>query len=148
MRNLYLLVIALLLFSCQQKQAEVQHDLSKTTSIIKNNLEAQKRAWNAGDIPAFMEHYWKSDSMAFMSKTAVRFGWQETLDAYKAGYPTQKEMGILKFEVKKLDVLSAEAAYMLGSWKLERDTLDVGGHFSLIWKKVNGQWVIVTDHTS
>jgi len=148
MRNLYLLVIALLLFSCQQKQAEVQHDLSKTTSIIKNNLEAQKLAWNAGDIPAFMEHYWKSDSMAFMSKTAVRFGWQETLDAYKAGYPTQKEMGILKFEVKKLDVLSAEAAYMLGSWKLERDTLDVGGHFSLIWKKVNGQWVIVTDHTS
>lgn len=148
MKNLYLGIISLLLFSCQQQRVEVQHDKAKTISIIKTNLEAQKLAWNAGDIPTFMEHYWKSDSMAFMSKTGVRYGWQETLDAYKAGYPTQKEMGTLEFEVKKLDILSVDAAYMLGSWNLERDTLDVGGHFSLIWKKVDGQWVIVTDHTS
>ncbi len=148
MKNLYLIIICTLLFSCQQPKVEIQHDVSKNESLILKNLDAQKTAWNNGDIPVFMEHYWKNDSMAFMSKTGVRYGWQETLDAYKAGYPTQKDMGTLEFEVKKLDILSNNAAYMLGSWNLERDTLDVGGHFSLIWKKINGQWVIVTDHTS
>ncbi len=148
MKNLYLVCISLMLFSCQQQKEEMQHDKAKIISIIKTNLAAQKSAWNAGDITMFMEHYWKSDSMAFMSKSGVRYGWSETLDAYKSSYPTQKEMGTLGFEVKKLDILSADAAYMLGSWNLERDTLEVGGHFSLIWKKVNGQWVIVTDHTS
>ena len=148
MKKLNLIGFSLLLFSCQTNKVEIQYDKSETISIIKTNLEAQELAWNTGDLSTFMEHYWKSDSMAFMGKTGVTYGWQQTLDAYKAGYPTQKEMGILEFEIKKLDVLSSDAAYMLGSWNIERDTLDVGGHFSLIWKKIAGHWVIVTDHTS
>ena len=148
MKKLNLIGFSLLLFSCQTNKIEVQYDKSKTISIIKTNLEAQELAWNTGDLSTFMEHYWKSDSMAFMGKTGVTYGWQQTLDGYKAGYPTQKEMGTLEFEIKKLEVLSSDAAYMLGSWNIERDTLDVGGHFSLIWKKIAGHWVIVTDHTS
>ena len=148
MKKLNLIGFSLLLFSCQTNKVEIQYDKSETISIIKTNLEAQELAWNTGDLSTFMEYYWKSDSMAFMGKTGVTYGWQQTLDAYKAGYPTQKEMGILEFEIKKLDVLSSDAAYMLGSWNIERDTLDVGGHFSLIWKKIAGHWVIVTDHTS
>jgi ketosteroid isomerase-like protein len=148
MKKLNLIGFSLLLFSCQTNKVEIQYDKSETISIIKTNLEAQELAWNTGDLSTFMEYYWKSDSMAFMGKTGVTYGWQQTLDAYKAGYPTQKEMGILEFEIKKLDVLSSDAAYMLGSWNIERDTLDVGGHFSLILKKIAGHWVIVTDHTS
>ena len=148
MKKLNLIGFSLLLFSCQTNKVEIPYDKSETISIIKTNLEAQELAWNTGDLSTFMEHYWKSDSMAFMGKTGVTYGWQQTLDAYKAGYPTQKEMGILEFEIKKLDVLSSDAAYMLGSWNIERDTLDVGGHFSLILKKIVGHWVIVTDHTS
>ncbi|MFB0961162.1 MAG: nuclear transport factor 2 family protein [Flavobacteriales bacterium] len=148
MKKLNLIGFSLLLFSCQTNKVEIPYDKSETISIIKTNLEAQELAWNTGDLSTFMEYYWKSDSMAFMGKTGVTYGWQQTLDAYKAGYPTQKEMGILEFEIKKLDVLSSDAAYMLGSWNIERDTLDVGGHFSLILKKIAGHWVIVTDHTS
>ncbi len=140
MKPIFFLIMATLAIGCVDKESE--------SKAIITNLEAQKEAWNRADISGFMEHYWKSDSMAFMSKTNVRYGWQATFDAYERGYPTQKEMGTLEFEVKKLDILSSEAAYMLGSWQLERDTLDVGGHFSLIWKKINGKWVIVTDHTS
>ena len=148
MKKLNLIGFSLLLFSCQTNKVEIPYDKSETISIIKTNLEAQELAWNTGDLSTFMEYYWKSDSMAFVGKTGVTYGWQQTLDAYKAGYPTQKEMGILEFEIKKLDVLSSDAAYMLGSWNIERDTLDVGGHFSLILKKIAGHWVIVTDHTS
>ncbi len=145
-KSLYILFISLSLTLASCNSTDV--DVNEHKATILKNLNEQKTSWNKGDIPAFMEHYWQSDSMAFMSKSGIRYGWKETLDAYKKGYPTQKEMGKLDFEVKKLDILSNETAYMLGAWKLERDTLDVGGHFSLIWKKVNGKWVIVTDHTS
>ncbi|MFK7756207.1 MAG: DUF4440 domain-containing protein [Flavobacteriales bacterium] len=117
------------------------------TQILKN-LDQQQASWNSGDIPAFMEHYWKNDSMKFMSKKGIRYGWQKTLDGYLNSYPTAEAMGTLDFEVKELDVLSKESAYLLGSWHLLGDSLDVGGYFSLIWKKKNDKWVIVTDHTS
>lgn len=139
--------VALISCNAPLKQEEAWQKEAEKTQILKN-IEAQQASWNNGDIPAFMEHYWKSDSMMFMSKDGIRYGWQNTLDGYLNSYPTPNAMGKLDFEVKELDVLSKESAYLLGSWHLLGDSLDVGGHFSLIWKKKNGKWVIVTDHTS
>lgn len=149
MKNLiYIGTIVVALVSCSESPELSKDQIDTSTQQILNNLNEQRAAWNEGDIDAFMGHYWKSDSMAFVSKDNVRYGWQKTLEAYKSGYPTKKDMGELEFVVKQLDILSPESAYMIGSWHLERDSLDVGGHFSLIWKKVNDNWVIVTDHTS
>jgi hypothetical protein len=36
----------------------------------------------------------------------------------------------------------------LGEWKLERDEEPVSGNFSLVFRKIDGRWVIVHDHTS
>jgi ketosteroid isomerase-like protein len=37
---------------------------------------------------------------------------------------------------------------VIGSWNLTRDKGNVGGYFSLLWRKINGKWKIVIDHTS
>lgn len=146
----YLGIITLLLITsgCSTSYQVSEQKSKEIKEKIVINLTEQKEAWNAGDIKEFMKHYWQNDSMAFMSNSGIRYGWKQTLDAYESSYPSKKEMGTLEFKVKKLDVVSHNAAYMLGSWALERDTLDVSGHFSLIWKEVDGNWVIVTDHTS
>src|SRR5690242_6205905 len=34
---------------------------------IEKVFRAQQDAWNRGDIPAFMEYYWKSDDLTFSS---------------------------------------------------------------------------------
>lgn len=92
--------------------------------------------------------YWHSDSLTFVGSRGLTYGWQQTLDNYKKGYPTQESMGKLTFTLLRLEKLSKRSAYVVGRWHLQRSIGDVGGHFILIWKKIKGKWVIVTDHTS
>ncbi len=115
---------------------------------IRAVMAAQEVAWNRGDKEAFMEGYWHADSLTFVGARGLTFGWQQTLDGYKKGYPTPESMGQLHFTLIRLEKLSKRSAYVIGKWHLTRSIGDVGGHFILVWKKIKGKWVIVTDHTS
>lgn len=115
---------------------------------IKNVMQAQQEAWNRADIESFMEGYWKSDSLKFIGRNGITYGWQTTLENYKKSYPSPEAMGKLTFTILTLDLLSESSAYMIGKWHLKRTTDEPGGHFTLLWRKINGKWVIVADHTS
>ena len=110
-------------------------------------MEMQEKAWSNGDVEAFMQGYWQSDSLMFIGKNGIKYGWQTTLDNYKKSYPDKAAMGKLEFEILKLEV-NGNAAYMLGTWSLIREEDNPGGHFTLYWKKIDGSWVITIDHTS
>ena len=114
---------------------------------ISSVLDQQLLSWNAGDIDGFMAHYWKSDSLRFMTKNGVTQGWQQTLDRYKKGYPNRESMGQLDFSVYTIELLSNEAAIVTGKWKVT-STKSQEGHFNLLFKKIDNRWVIVLDHTS
>jgi len=136
----YFLTYTLILFSiicfAQDKQA-----------IIKV-MAKQQQDWNRGDIDGFMQSYWKSDSLMFMGKNGPNYGWQNTLDHYKKSYPNKAAMGQLIFKIIKVDVLDKTNAFVLGAWNLKRDKNAPGGYFTLWFKKFNGVWKIVADHTS
>ena len=117
-------------------------------AAIRKVLADQEAAWNRADIEGFMEGYWNSDSLLFIGSRGVTRGWQPTLDSYKKGYPDAAAMGKLTFTVLSLQVLSPESAYIIGKWHLARSKDELGGHFTLLWKKIEGKWVIVADHTS
>jgi uncharacterized protein (TIGR02246 family) len=117
-------------------------------AAIRKVLAAQEEAWNRADIEGFMAGYWNSDSLLFIGSRGVTRGWQPTLESYKKGYPDAAAMGKLTFTVLSLQVLSPESAYIIGKWHLARAKDEVGGHFTLLWKKIAGKWVIVADHTS
>jgi ketosteroid isomerase-like protein len=119
---------------------------------LSDKLEAilteQAAAWNRGDIDAFMEHYWKSEQLAFSSGGHTTRGWQMTKANYKRRYPTRERMGQLTFNGLEVTPLGDAAALMLGRWHLDRNPSPVGGNFSLIFRRIDGRWVIVHDHTS
>lgn len=115
---------------------------------IRALLEEQRLAWNAGDLEPFMRTYWKSDSLMFIGKSGVTYGWQNTLDNYKKGYPDTAAMGKLKFDILEVKRLSVMYFFVVGKWHLSRSIGDVGGHFTLLFKKVKNKWVIVADHSS
>jgi uncharacterized protein (TIGR02246 family) len=137
--------LALLLQTCFFAQAQTA---STDENAIRQVMAAQETAWNRADIEGFMEGYWKSDSLTFIGSRGVTYGWQATLDSYKKGYPDAAAMGKLTFTILQLEVLSPESAYVIGKWQLTREKDAPGGHFTLLWKKIGGKWVIVADHTS
>lgn len=121
---------------------------SKDEAAIRRLLTLQTEAWNAGNIEAFMQTYWKSDSLMFIGKKGVVRGWQQTLDNYKKGYPDTAAMGKLAFDILEVKPLSKEYAFVVGKWMLARSIGDVGGHYTLLLRKIRGQWKIVADHSS
>ena len=57
-------------------------------------------------------------------------------------------MGQLTFGFVKIEILSDTQAFVVGTWHLQRKDDDVGGHFTLLWRKLDGEWEIVVDHSS
>jgi ketosteroid isomerase-like protein len=115
---------------------------------IRNSMNEQLAAWNAGDVDRFMLTYWQSDSLKFIGKSGVTYGWQKTLENYKKGYPDTAAMGKLDFDILEVKRLSVLYFFVVGKWHLTRSIGDVGGHFTLLFKKIKNKWVIVVDHSS
>lgn len=120
---------------------------SKAQTAIRKVMEDQAAAWNRGDIEGFMEGYWKSEKLTFVSSRVTR-GWQQTLDNYRRSYDTREKMGTLTFSDLEIMVLSKDAALVLGSWSLKRANDAPGGQFTLIFRKFKEGWRVVHDHTS
>jgi ketosteroid isomerase-like protein len=142
MKKINLLVLVVL-FSVPVIAQKAEQD------SIRAILQKQVQSWNCGDLKGFMKGYWENDSLMFIGKKGIAYGYQETLANYRKSYPDMDQMGELKFDLINIELLNSDAAFVIGKWSLKRQKVgDLAGHFSLLLKKINGQWVIVSDHSS
>ncbi|NDK55418.1 YybH family protein [Pontibacter fetidus] len=158
-RNSLLLLVAfglqLILGSCQPARpvatAQTQ-TITQPESIeaVKKVLTEQAAHWSAGNLEGYMQGYWKSDSLLFIGKSGLTYGWQQTLDNYKRSYPDVSAMGKLTFDLKEVRPLSADNILVVGKWHLQREAAkgDLQGHFSVIFQRFADGWKIVADHSS
>lgn len=125
-------------------------DAGAEAEAIRALLNRQVDDWNAGDIEAFMQGYWQSDSLRFVSGGTLRRGWQTTIERYYNTYPDRGAMGTLDFGDLDVRLLSPRWALVAGTWHLERTGAyaDIGGRYTLVLEKRPEGWRIVHDHTS
>jgi len=126
----------------------VLHAQSPDETAIRKLMDDQSKAWNAGNIDEFMKGYWNNDSLMFIGKSGVTYGYAKTLANYKKGYPDTATMGKLTFTLIQVKKLSGEYYHVTGKWFLKRSIGDVGGHYTLLFRKIKGKWYIIADHTS
>lgn len=134
------------LFSCALPLAATAQ--SADEKAVRQILHNQTEAWNRGNLEDFMKGYWNNDSLMFVGKSGVTYGYQNTLDNYKKGYSNADQMGQLKFTLLKVQRIAADAYFVVGKWELDRKAGNVGGHYNLLFRKIKGTWVIVVDHSS
>ena len=120
----------------------------KAEHAIKTVMHEQEIAWNQGDLEGFMAGYWQSDSLCFIGSRGLTYGWAQTLANYRKGYPDKAAMGQLSFTIHKVELLSRKSAFVIGAWRLDREHDVLSGHYTLLWKKIKGKWMIVADHSS
>jgi hypothetical protein len=137
------IVIILLLLISVDLSAQSRDEIA-----IRQLLARQTGDWNRGDVDAFMKGYWENDSLMFIGKTGVTYGWTNTLNNYKKGYPDTAAMGKLSFDLIKVQRVSKKYYFVVGKWYLKRSIGDVSGHYNLLLEKINGKWVIIADHSS
>jgi len=120
----------------------------KAKQQILQILQQQEQAWNNGNLDAFMIGYWNNDSLLFIGKNGPKYGYANTLANYKKSYPDTSYMGRFTSTVLSIQKLSAKHYFVVGKWYLKRSVGDVSGHYTLLFKKIKGNWVIVADHSS
>ena len=149
MRIILLFLLIVGFNSCNQKiessEKLANAELSKK-AIIKV-LNNQQTSWNNGDIDEFMQGYWNSPLLTFIGSSGVTKGWNQTLNNYKKRYPDSKTMGRLEFETVSLESISDSSFQMIGKYTLYREEDQPSGYFTLLWKFIDGKWVIVSDQT-
>ncbi len=141
MKKLLLSFLFLLLVGAAFAQADYDKAIRKT-------MNDQAIAWNRGDVDEFMKGYWNSDSLVFIGSKGPVYGYQPALNNYKKVYNGPEKMGTLTFSDIRITRLSPEYCFVIGKWFLKRKAGDVGGTYTLLFRKFGSHWLIVVDHTS
>lgn len=111
-------------------------------------LQKQEKDWNRGNLDDFMSGYWNSDTLRMVTKTGLTYGYQKALANYRKTYPDSASMGQLNYEVVHVELIGETDAMVTGKWLLKIDKKFRGGFFTFLFRKKNGRWQIVADHTS
>lgn len=138
------LLLLLILFASTSSFAQFNKDEKE----IRDLLNRQTLEWNRGNIDEFMSGYWKNDSLMFIGKSGVTYGYNNTLNNYKKNYSDSAQMGKLFFDILQVKKLAPNYYWVLGKWFLKRSVGDIGGHYTLLFRKIAGRWMIVADHSS
>jgi|TARA_B110000093_G_C12747177_1_gene316936 hypothetical protein len=137
-------LLLILLSAIVVEQTSDQMNLTGMPAEISEIMQNQQNAWNSGDIEGFMIGYWDSEELLFIGNS-VNNGYETTLSNYKKSYPTREDMGSLEFTNLIWVPVSSDAGLLIGEWNL------IGinnGMYSLLWKKMEGEWLIIADHSS
>jgi len=138
-----------LYFFCFSSYLMSQNAISEKDSLqIMSVMLEQEKAWNMGNIDLFMEGYLKSNSIVFSGSNGPVYGWEKTKEKYIKNYPNKKSMGILTFKINTLKSVTSKVSLLIGEYHLRRSDDDSYGYFTLLWKKIDGKWLIISDHTS
>lgn len=142
---LFLIVAGLTVAYIYLKKPAVLHDKQEIHSVLNRQIEC----WNQGNIDCFMEGYWKSDSIMFIGSSGITYGYRNTMDRYMKNYPDKKTMGELSFDIMETKKITEDSYLVVGRFHLKRDedVGDLSGIFTLTFRKILGDWLIVVDHT-
>ena len=117
---------------------------------IYDLMQEQEESWNEGNIDDFMNKYWNNDSLIFLGKSGINYGWKKTISNYKNSYKDKNEMGRLEFKNILCKPINKSTHIIAGKWSIFREDSirNIGGYYSLIWVKKDKVWKIIYDHTS
>ena len=115
---------------------------------IESLLAKQVEAWNEGNLEKFMKTYWNSEKLSFVGSRGPTFGWHQTLNNYKNGYPDKAAMGNLKFTILDVSKIDKKTVYVIGRFELTRETGNLTGYYTLVIQKFGKEWLIISDHSS
>jgi ketosteroid isomerase-like protein len=145
---LYFVALVVIFFAQAALWAQSNKSDPNSAAAIRAVLDAQRDAWNRGDIEGYMDGYDRSPNTEFVGGDNISRGWQTVLDRYQKNYNSREKMGMLTFSDLEITMVSKDAALVLGRWRLKRANDEPHGTFTLLFRKTKAGWKIVHDHSS
>jgi hypothetical protein len=143
------LLIFSLLLCLGLRNGQAQITKAERQAAVHQIIFQQQNDWNKGNLEGFMQGYWVSDSLMFVSKKGITYGWKGVLDNYKKSYSDKGKMGKLTFVLRRTDEIDPQNILVTGHWKVEADGKVQEGLFTLWFRFFETVgWKIRADHTS
>ncbi len=145
MKSVKIIITLINLFFCGILSAQ---QYSKAEQAILANFDQQVKCWNQGDIDCYCKGYLKSSETRIVSSRGITSGYEAIVASYKKNWPKER-MGKLHFDQVKMDKLSTKVYLVHGQFNLTYpESKPLSGYFTVIMKKVGGQWLMFADHSS
>ena len=145
MKRVPIFILFVLIGSNAYSQQRLKND---DINAVRAILKSQETAWNNADINTFMEGYWQSEKLVFVGSKGPTYGFLNTLERYKASYPNKEAMGTLNFDLLFIEQWDEKTIQVIGKFTLTRENDQPTGFFTLLFRKIDSVWKIVSDHSS
>ena len=145
MKRVPIFILFVLIGSNAYSQQRLEND---DINAVRAILKSQETAWNNADINTFMEGYWQSEKLVFVGSKGPTYGFLNTLERYKASYPNKEAMGTLNFDLLFIEQWDEKTIQVIGKFTLTRENDQPTGFFTLLFRKIDSVWKIVSDHSS
>ena len=120
-------------------------DQARAQAQVKAMLHQAADDWTANDLDGFMRSYLDSPSLRFAHPKGITLGY----DTVKERYAKSIAKSDLTFSDLDVMVLAPDAAVAFGRFHNHgKDGSYATGLFTLVVRKIDGQWKIVHDHSS
>lgn len=156
MKQLLFAFISTALFACTDN-AVMTEDNPKSENMttvidsaaIMSNFKRQEECWNKHDLECYVESYENTKHVQTISSAGITKGYNHILRDYKMYFPEER-MGNLHFDQIELKRLSEQYYYVTGRFNLTYKNQDklIQGWFSVLMEKINGNWLMISDHSS
>lgn len=145
MKRVPIFILFVLIGSNAYSQQRLEND---DINAVRAILKSQETAWNNADINSFMKGYWQSEKLVFVGSKGPTYGFLNTLERYKASYPNKEAMGTLNFDLLFIEQWDEKTIQVIGKFTLTRENDQPTGFFTLLFRKIDSVWKIVSDHSS
>jgi uncharacterized protein (TIGR02246 family) len=116
---------------------------------IATMLRDAARAWNAGDLDAFMADFAAGSGTTFIGSRGVLRGPSEIRAAYAPRFAAGAQRDSLRFEDLEVHALAPGVSYVIAYYVLHRgDSTTARGPTSLVMRRTEQGWRILHDHSS
>ena len=146
MRCVAALVVLLVGFPAMfaQKQGQLYTASREQLDVTKVVL-AQEKAWNQGDLNAYLAVFKDADDTEAILNGPVR-GFAKITAAYHATFPNKEAMGTLEQSAVEVRELGPTFALAMGHYRLLRSRKSGGeadGNFTEIFEKTEQGWKLI-----
>jgi uncharacterized protein (TIGR02246 family) len=112
-------------------------------------LDASAAAWSRGDLAAFMALYENSPEIRYINPQGMTQGYSQIQAMYGARFGKHEPMGALSIALIEVRRVGPEYAFVTGRFTLKQAGGKIAtGLTTLLFHRADGQWRIISDHTS
>ena len=123
-------------------------DPTDVSTAIRSVLVTQGEAWNRGDLPTYLASFARNEGTRHVFNDEITVGYAAIEARFQSRYPDPSNMGTISFSNLEVSVLAPDAASAFAHWAFEHGDRSFAGIFTLIFRRIDGEWIIVHDHST